>query len=174
MLVWQLWQPEWKITYCIFKPYCILLFSASMPSSKLCFLLSYPMSSLHYPLPLNPPTPNHVKLSKPIPPTVCKLDPFIHSKEWHRQSVAAKKHPRCKLIGTRRWKWGFLRYCFTKWSFSPRGFILFNIPTPCHLQHIHTHFCYTNTRGQSSHISLFFHPQTHTHIQKHSTSHLYN
>lgn len=120
------------------------------------------MSSMHYTLPLNPPTPQPHQIIHPIPPTVCKLDPFIHSKEWHRHSVAAKEHPRCKLIGTRVWKWGFLCYCLTKWPCSLQGSFCLIYPTPCHLRHKHTHFCYTNTQRKTSHISLFFRQHTFT------------
>lgn len=72
------------------------------------------------------------------------------------------------------WKWGFLCYCFTKWSSSPQSSSYLINPSLCHLQHTlthtHTRFCLTCRQPPPP-----VHPPvlSYTYAETHSTSHLY-
>lgn len=79
---------------------------------------------------------------------------------WQRASSPQINRNTCGL-----WKWGFLCYCFTKWSFSPQSSFCLIYPTPHPLPPAtHTHFCLTNTCRQTPHTPPF--PQCcHTHTR---------
>lgn len=67
-----------------------------------------------------------VQPQKPHPHPPCRAQAaLIHSleRETHGHVGAGKERPSCKLIGDAcgSWKWGFLCFCFTTWSFRPQS-----------------------------------------------------
>lgn len=126
------------VLYCYWRPVLQCIHAWFVIASLIMLPEVFPTLT---PLPLvNPPTPSHVKLSNSCPPQCASCTHSFTLKRdtwtfrgWQRASPLQINRSTCGL-----WKWGFLCYCFTKWSFSPQSSSYLIYPTPCHLQHTHT------------------------------------